>query len=69
MTDSEVTQAVVPSSIKGTYYVFTFLLLVNICGYLEAGSVPAMLINIADAFNMNPGEVLMLINLLINESC
>lgn len=37
-------------------YLFKFLLLANICLYLEAGAVPAMLLQISKAFHMSSGQ-------------
>ena len=37
-------------------YLFKFLLLANICMYLEAGIVPAMLFQIANSFGMSSGQ-------------
>ena len=35
-------------------YLFKFLLFANMCLYLEAGAVPAMLLQISEAFGMTP---------------
>eukprot|EP01041_Mallomonas_annulata_P002576 gene2576-5027_t len=37
-------------------YLFKFLLLANICMYLEAGAVPALLLEIANSFGMTSGQ-------------
>jgi len=41
---------------KNASYLFKFLLLANICMYLEAGAVPAMLLQIANSFGMSSGQ-------------
>lgn len=37
-------------------YLFHFLLLANLFQYMEAGAVPALLVTIAESFNMNSGQ-------------
>ena len=37
-------------------YLFKFLIFANMCLYLEAGAVPAMLLQISEAFDMTPGH-------------
>lgn len=37
-------------------YLFKYLLLANMCMYLEAGAVPALLIRVAEAFHMPSGQ-------------
>lgn len=38
-------------------YLFKWLLLVNFLEYLEAGAIPALLLQISDAFDMNAGQL------------
>ena len=37
-------------------FLFTFLLLTNVCAYMEAGSVPANLLSISDSFDLEPWQ-------------
>lgn len=39
-----------------TLYLFKFLLLANFLQYLEAGAVPALLLSLAQSFEMTPGQ-------------
>jgi hypothetical protein len=38
-------------------YLFKYLLLANFLQYLEAGAVPAMLLQLSYSFDMDPGQV------------
>jgi hypothetical protein len=37
-------------------YLFAFLLLANFLQYLEAGAVPALLLQLSESFQMSPAE-------------
>ena len=37
-------------------YLFRFLILANFFQYLEAGAVPALLLQLSQSFNMSPGQ-------------